>query len=104
MLTCPVCRSEDVRRSHRNNLYSLIKRWRGLRRYRCRECRKIFYMPLSPLEQAVRKPFKHEPDSDALLLKEPLRKKNQRRIIELLLFLIMVAVFYFVLKALSVRF
>jgi hypothetical protein len=81
----------------------LVQRWRGLRRYRCRECRRTFYSQLSPAER----------ESSSMrfarrMRQRPARQPNpyhrnrlRRRATELLLFLCLVVIFYAAIRYLA---
>ncbi len=90
MPVCPICGSVNVRRSRRSPTLDFLKRWRGFLRYRCRDCFRTFYQPLSAAE---RMPEKRAPRREA-----PFQSKNWRRFLEVFLFLSMLIVFYVVLK------
>ena len=102
MLACPSCASENVRRSRARSVIGIVQRWRGLRRYRCRECRRTFYQEMSAAERISR--FRH-----ARHLRQTRRPKRnlwkryklRRHATDLLLFLCLVAIFYVALKYLA---
>jgi hypothetical protein len=79
-----------------------LQKWRGLKRYRCRECRRIFYSQMSPAEAANR--AKQKPRMSA---RRPAasgglnRWRLGRRAMEFILFLCLVAIFYAALKYLA---
>lgn len=103
MTACPSCGSEEVRRSRKKSLLTLIQSWRGLRRYRCRECRRLFYGQLSPgeLDLAVQRSSRAR---QRLASKSPRpsdKQKLRRHATELLLFLCLVVIFYAALKYLA---
>lgn len=101
-MKCPSCGSDDVRRSRRKSLIAFLQRWRGLRRYRCRECRRTFYSQLPPGEREIaiqrslraRKHRAAPPDP-------PKQQRFRRRATELFLFLCLVVIFYAALKYLA---
>lgn len=93
VLTCPVCGSQDVRKSQRSSRFDLIRRWRGLRRYRCRDCRKTFYNALSPAERTEH--------SKAAEDRRAARRKKKRVRTELLLFFGMLLFFFLILRFLT---
>lgn len=99
MLTCPVCASEDIRRSRKKNFFGFVNRWRGLQRYRCRDCGKAFYRPLLPTER----PEGRDSGSARVSRSERMaaRKRRQRRQIELLVFFGMLIIFYAALRVLT---
>lgn len=97
-LTCPVCRSEDVRRSHKKPVRDFFKRWRGLKRYRCRDCRKVFYKPLSPTEVPLKRRSRRRQRALFSGWSELFRIRSQRRSIEVVLFVSLLVVFYIALK------
>lgn len=98
LLTCPVCRSEDVRRSYKKPLLDFFKRWRGLKRYRCRDCRKSFYRPLSPTDLPLKRRSRRRHRARFSGWSEVFRNKNRRRAFEAILFVSLLIVFYFALK------
>jgi hypothetical protein len=79
-----------------------VQRWRGLRRYRCRECRRIFYSQLPPGEQELS-------ERRRTRLAERVSRnrasgksgKLRRHTTELALFLCLVVIFYAALKYLA---
>lgn len=98
--TCPVCGSENVRRSRKKTFFGFISRWRGLQRYRCRDCNKSFYRPLSPNERAASDGLEG-PQRRSRSERNAARKRKRRRKVELLLFFGMLAIFYAALKVLT---
>jgi hypothetical protein len=44
---CPRCRSTEVGRSRCRKLLDPLLRWFGMKPYRCRDCRKRFYLPVT---------------------------------------------------------
>jgi len=86
-----VCASDTVRRSRRKPALAFYKRWLGLVRYRCQDCGKVFYRPLSPAEREKMHRMKSEkrthprPDQAA----SPARKR--RFALEVLVFLLVLA-------------
>jgi hypothetical protein len=102
VLTCPSCESHSVRRSRRRSILGFVQRWRGLRRYRCRECRRVFYSQLSPGEQATsqrratrfRERRKQQSDPEK-------RGRMRRHATELMLFFCLIVIFYAALKYLA---
>lgn len=102
MTKCPTCGSEEVRRSRRKSLLSMVQRWRGLRRYRCRECRHVFYNQLSPGEHEVSlQRSQRLRERLAARSKRSNKHTLRRRATELLLFLCLVVIFYAALKYLA---
>ena len=80
-------------------MFGFIKRWRGLQRYRCRECTKAFYRPLLPTERPGKsdsETSRHRSRSE----RSAARKKRQRRTVELLVFVTMLAIFLAALRVL----
>jgi hypothetical protein len=73
----------------------------GLQRYRCRECRKIFYQPLGPgQEYAIKRRREGEAEGDTKL--EITLNSWQRKLLEGAFFVLMVIVFFEALKAISI--
>jgi transposase-like protein len=97
---CPACHSSDIRPSQKAGRFESFHAWRNQQRYRCRECRHSFYAGLSANERAK------------IRASETIRKKRargwsgfvqsgvQRRVIETLLFIGMLMVFYAVFNSL----
>jgi transposase-like protein len=80
----------------------IVQRWRGLRRYRCRECRRTFYQEMSAAERISR--FRHARHLRQTRRPRPnlwKRYKLRRHATDLLLFLCLVAIFYVALKYLA---
>jgi hypothetical protein len=44
---CPRCHSTEVSRSRSRKLKDALMRWLSMRAYRCRECNKRFYLPVT---------------------------------------------------------
>ena len=97
---CPSCGSVNVRRSRKESRVELLQAWRSRQRYRCRECRRGFYLRIAPEERA------------RIRASEDIRKKRtrgwsafvqsrtQRRAMEIVLFLGMLMVFYVIFNSL----
>jgi len=94
MLTCPVCASDNVRRSRRKPVLEFLKRWRGLQRYRCRECTKVFHQPLGPGELAFRQEVEQRRRRRSSRRGGFLRRKTRQRLAEMVLFFSALVVFY----------
>ena len=96
-LECPVCASENVRVSFSTPPWEPIYRWQGLQRYRCRECRKTFHVPLLPGEDFAPKPARRR-------RRQPLYNSRltvpawQQKLFEAALFLVLLGFFYAVLS------
>jgi hypothetical protein len=102
VLTCPSCGSENVRRSRRRSLFGILQRWRGLRRYRCRECRRTFYSQLSPVEREINMQWERRVrERRAAHSDPPNRQRRRLHATELILFLCLVVIFYAALKYLA---
>jgi transposase-like protein len=102
VLTCPSCGGNNVRRSRRRSLFALVQRWRGLRRYRCRECRRTFYSQLSPVEREIDKRRQRRVRERRAARSDPKKLQRFRRhATELVLFLCLVVIFYAALKYLA---
>lgn len=100
MLTCPVCLSDNVRRSRRRPALEFVKRWRGLQRYRCRECRKVFHRPLLPHEDVTisRIAVNGRGRSSRYAFFAP---KRRRHAVEFVVFFALLVIFYMAFKALG---
>ena len=91
-----------MRRSRRRSLFGLLQRWRGLRRYRCRECRRTFYNQFSPVEREIEKRRKRRVRERRAAHSDPPKQHRLRRhATELILFLCLVVIFYAALKYLA---
>jgi transposase-like protein len=97
---CPACQSSDVRPSQRAGQYEFLHKWRNRQRYRCRTCRQSFYVALTAAERAKLR------DSENIRKKRArgghrfVKSRTQRRIIEAILFVAMLLIFYFVFNSL----
>jgi transposase-like protein len=96
---CPACQSSDVRPSQRAGRYEFLHRWRNEQRYRCRTCRHSFYVALTSEERAKLRESEN-------VRKKPARgsrfvqSRTQHRVIEAILFLGMLLVFYLAFNSL----
>ncbi len=95
-MTCPWCGSQNIRQSRKESAVEFWHSWRGLQRFRCRDCRRSFRVPVSPAERSLPKPAKSKRSKskrtrgwEALV-----QKPAQRRAIEVILFIGMLLVFY----------
>ena len=93
LVECPLCVSENVRVSFSTPPWEPIYRWQGLQRYRCRECRKTFHVPLRPGEDFAPKPARRR-RRQAVYQERLAIPAWQRRVFECLLFLVLVFFFY----------
>ncbi len=94
-MNCPVCASDNVRVSRKDPALEFLKRWRGLQRYRCRECRKVFHRPLNPGEQAKTiKPLRRR----RTVRKAPDGSGKFRAALDVFIFLVMLAISFGVLR------
>ena len=102
MLNCPVCDSEDVRVSFNLPPWEYVYRWQGLQRYRCRECRTVFRVPLAPGEEFARKPKyrRRSKEFDQGVPAPDWRHLSgwRQKAVEAAFFLVLVIVFYTALK------
>lgn len=96
MLECPVCNSQDVRVSFSLPVYEIFYRLQGLQRYRCRECRKVFRVPLRPGEDFAKKPLRRRSHRTRRFRSGT--PAWQRKAVEAVFFLILVFIFYAALK------
>jgi hypothetical protein len=74
MLTCPVCRSETIRRSGRRNFFERVWSLVGRYPYRCHDCQTRFFAirepkksadkVTKPVETAAKQPQYEEDDDD----------------------------------------
>ena len=102
VLTCPSCESQSVRRSRRRSFFGFVQRWRGLRRYRCRECRRVFYSQLAPGVQAASLAYASRSRERRTPPAGPEKRGRMRRhATELALFVCLVVIFYAALKYLA---
>ena len=92
---CPSCGSEDVRPSRRKRLFRFLYELRGAKKYRCRECRRSFFVALSP---DVRETIRREEMARYNRRrgwKSFIQGARERRTLEILLFLgLLIAFFY----------
>ena len=98
MPSCPACASEHVRRSRRKPALEFLKRWRGLRRYRCTECGKVFHEPLAPGELITAERMRRARQRRSSQQLGLLQTKLGQHVAEAALFGSMLAIFYFALK------
>ncbi len=104
MLKCPVCDSEDVRVSFSLPPWECFYRWQGLQRYRCRECRAAFHVPLAPGEEFAPNPKRRrrsrERQFDQAVPAPDWRHLSgwRQKAVEAAFFLVLVVVFYTALK------
>lgn len=111
MLTCPVCASDNVRLSRRKPKREFLKRWLGLQRYRCRDCRNVFHEPMQAGDVGaktrehprVNRSSERATAHQATMRQVSMRqvsgpRKRLRRVGDVVLFLTMVAVFYAALR------
>jgi transposase-like protein len=99
VLECPVCGSDKVRFSFSTPAWEFIYRWQGLQRYRCRECRKAFHVPLGPGEEFAKKPPRKR--RERITTNSLAIPTWQRKLLETALFVAMVAVLYAALRAVN---
>lgn len=97
VLECPVCDSHDVRVSFNRPPYEFFYRWQGLQRYRCRECRSIFRIPLRPGETFAKKPARRR-RTHRIRRYSNSSPQWARKSMEAALFLMLLFVFYAALK------
>ncbi|HWF47681.1 MAG TPA: hypothetical protein VG168_11800 [Bryobacteraceae bacterium] len=92
---CPSCGSDDVRPSRRKNLFRYFYELRGVKKYRCRECRRSFFVALSPgIKETLRR------EEQARLNRRRgwrafIQGTRERRTIEVLLFIGLLLVFFY---------
>lgn len=89
-----------MRRSRKKTIFSWLKRWRGLQRYRCCDCAKAFYRPLSPTEHPAGN-GSEQPLRKSRSERQAAYRKRRRRKVELLVFFGMLVIFYAALKVLT---
>lgn len=85
MPICPGCESRDVRPSRHRHAFDFIYRWRGMRTYRCNECRRSFYAP-PPIDPSAKR------------VRRSAKRKLWRWGLEFLLFLVLVVAFYSIIQ------
>ncbi|MBV9611410.1 MAG: hypothetical protein JO091_03015 [Acidobacteriaceae bacterium] len=76
----------------------LFKRWQGFRRYRCRECGKVFHRPLDPGELASISRMEERRARRSSRRGGLLRRKGAQRVAETLLFFGALVIFYVAIK------
>lgn len=92
---CPSCGSEDVRPSRRKKMLSFLYELRGARKYRCRECRRSFFVALSP---QVKETLRREEEVRRTRLrgwKGFIQGSRERRALEVLLFIGLLLAFFY---------
>ena len=97
VLECPVCNSQEVRVSLSRPVYEFFYRWQGLQRYRCRDCRSVFRMPLRPGEGLAQKPARRRRSHRIRRFRSRM-PGWQRKTVEAMFFLLLVFAFYTMLK------
>jgi hypothetical protein len=99
-MNCPKCGSAEVRPSTRARWFDPYFAF-GRQRFRCRGCRRSFYarekagLPAdaSRMPSLSKRSQKHR--------YKPLSKRNQRRLLEALIFVVMLALFFVFLRYLT---
>lgn len=97
---CPACHSLDTRPSQKTGRFESLHSWRNEQRYRCRECRQSFYVAVSPAERAKIRASENVRKKRARGWHGFVQSRTQRRLIEALLFLGMLFIFYCVFNSL----
>jgi transposase-like protein len=97
---CPVCQSSDVRPSQRAGQYEFLRRWRNQQRYRCRTCRQSFYVALTAAERAKLRDSANNRRKRARGGRRFVQSRAWRRVIEAVLFVAMLLIFYLAFNAL----
>lgn len=102
-MTCPTCGSQNVRLSHKHSKVEFIYEWRGLQRYRCRECGLAFRSRLEP--EAKKRLYRAESQRKKRSRgwKRFMQNSKQRRFLEITLFLGMLFIFYYAFTSLVTR-
>lgn len=102
MLACPSCTSDNVRRSHTRSALGIVQAWRGLRRYRCRECRRTFYSEIPPTEKMIQLRRAQRQREQGGNMRNPEKRNRLRRYAtDLVVFLCLAAMFYAAFKYLA---
>lgn len=91
-MKCPSCGSLDVRASKRQPAFAFIHTIQGFERYRCRACRDGFWEK-SPKSDDERMRRKRQRAWGSFI-----QSKRRRGVIEVLLFLTMLAIFFVTIK------
>lgn len=92
---CPSCDSDDVRPSRRKGILRFIYELQGAKKYRCRQCRRSFFVALSPaIKETLRREERARVDRRRGW-KSFVRGTRERRALEVLLFLGLLLVFFY---------
>jgi hypothetical protein len=97
---CPSCGSANVRRSRKESRFELLHAWRNQQRYRCRECRRGFYLKIAPNERARIRASENIRKKRTRGWSAFVQSRTQRRAMEIVLFVGMLMVFYVVFNSL----
>jgi DNA-directed RNA polymerase subunit RPC12/RpoP len=92
---CPSCGSDDVRPSRRKKLFRFFYELQGTKKYRCRQCRRSFFVALSP---GVKETLRREEQarlSRRRGWKSFIQGTRERRTLEVLLFIGLLLVFFY---------
>jgi DNA-directed RNA polymerase subunit RPC12/RpoP len=87
-MKCPTCGSENVRASQRSSIKDVFFRAAAQQAYRCRDCRARFYL-------AENKADRHHASGQRS------RKKRKRKLVEIAIFVAMLAIFLLFLRYLT---
>lgn len=97
---CPSCGSDDVRPSRRKKMLGFLYELRGAKKYRCRQCRRSFFVALSPhLKETLRR----EEEVRRTRLrgwKAFIQGNRERRAVEVLLFIGLLLAFFYLFNRL----
>lgn len=98
--SCPFCGSANIRRSRKESRFELLRAWRNQQRYRCRECRRGFYLRIAAGERARIRASEDIRRKRTRGWSAFVQSRTQRRAMEIVLFLGMLMVFYVVFNSL----
>jgi hypothetical protein len=93
-MTCTHCGSENIRTSRKEGRNSTVSFWRHGVRYRCRSCRRSFYLRLSAEDRAALKKsdkIRHKRRGSWNVFSQ---SRSKRVVLQLTLFIGMLLVFY----------
>ena len=100
-MTCPQCGNSDIRHSHSSHwsdgLYSAL----GREAYRCRKCRRRFFLPRVTEIAGHIKGQSNRGNKDAKHLNFRKRKRLVRRLITIAVFVVMFSLFGLFLRRLT---
>jgi multidrug efflux pump subunit AcrB len=97
-MTCPKCRSSEIRASRSSRWSDIFQRVRGREAFRCRKCRQRFFASQSSAlgsQQVVQSKHTHR---HSRLMSRRTKKRLSRRLIVIAIFAVMFVIFLFFLR------